>query len=201
MKISIIGITGGFGTGKSTVARMFASCGVKIIDADRIVHELLNTNNKVSKKIIQTFKDVASKKGSDKIDRKKLGKTVFQDPSTLRKLCKIIHPEVIKKIKKRLMQLNKSSKTKMIAIDAPLLIEAGLLNLIDRLVVVKANRNNQIKRIKRKMRLKEVEIIKRIKAQLPLSKKLKFADYVIDNNKSLIFTRKQVGKIYNSLLK
>ena len=97
--------------------------------------------------------------------------------------------------------MSKDYKKVIIAIEAPLLIEAGLLGLVDKLVVVATNRNNQIKRIQKKMSLASNEIKRRIDAQLPLKAKIKLADYVIDNNKTIAFTRKQVKDIYNNLFK
>ncbi|MFH1655324.1 MAG: dephospho-CoA kinase [Candidatus Omnitrophota bacterium] len=197
MKKLVIGITGSFGTGKSTVAKILASYGVKVIDADRIVHGIIGSNNRISKKIIKFFgKDILNK-NSTKINRRKLGQVVFQKQKSLRDLCKIIHPEVIRKIKKQLAGIKK----KVVAIDAPLLVEAGFLNIVDRLIVVKASRKNQIKRIKIKMKLNSAEIQRRIDAQIPLRKKIKLADYVVDNNDNISFTKSQVKDIYKKLLK
>jgi dephospho-CoA kinase len=194
----VIGITGSFGGGKSTVAKILASYGVKIIDSDKIVHRILKSNSKICKKIIKVFGDKILNTNFTKIDRAKLGKIVFQNRIALRKLCKIIHPEVVKKIEKQLARIKKES---IVAIEAPLLIEAGLLDLVDSLIVVKTNRRNQIQRIKNKMKLSSTDIIKRIKAQLPIKEKIKFADYVIDNNKDISYTKRQVKEIYSRLLK
>ncbi|MBM3248720.1 MAG: dephospho-CoA kinase, partial [Candidatus Omnitrophica bacterium] len=94
----IIGITGSFGTGKSTVAKIFASLGVKIIDTDKIVHKILRHDDKVSKQIIKVFGQ-GILDNSKNISREKLGKVVFRNNKLLKKLCDIIHPEVIKKIR------------------------------------------------------------------------------------------------------
>jgi len=195
----IIGITGSFGTGKSTVAKIFASLGVKIIDTDKIVHKILRHDDKVSKQIIKVFGQ-GILDNSKNISREKLGKVVFQNKKLLQKLCDIIHPEVIKKIRSEIVVFRAKGKKTIIAIEAPLLIEAGLLGLVDRLVVVATSKPNQIKRIHKKMKLSTSEIKRRIDAQLPLSKKIKLADYVIDNNKSITFTRKQIKDIYREIL-
>jgi dephospho-CoA kinase len=197
--MSVIGITGSFGTGKSTVAKIFASCGVKIIDADKIVHDIVACDSKVLRRIIKAFgKDILDSV-SKKISRKKLANIVFQKKKSLNKLCKIIHPETIKRIKKQLKVFK--NKKYFVAIDAPLLVEAGLLDIIDKLVVVKADRKNQFNRIKRKMNITEAQIQRRINAQMPLRKKIKLADYVIDNNKNISFTRVQVKDILRKLLR
>jgi len=198
MRRIVVGITGSFGTGKSTVARIFSSLGAKVINADEIVHKIIGSNNKVSKKIIKAFGKGILDKNLRKIDRRKLGKIVFQKQESLKKLCKIIHPEVIKIIKK---QLNAFKKNKCIVIDVPLLIEANLLDIVDRLIVVKASKENQIKRIKKKMNLSKNQIQRRINAQMSLSKKIKLADYVVNNNKNISFTKSQVRDIYKELFK
>lgn len=179
---------------------IFASLGAKIIDADKIVHGILASENKASRKIIAVFgKGILNSSG--RICRRKLGRAVFQDKKRLLRLCDIIHPEVIKKIKAEIKTFDNRSKKTIIALEAPLLIEAGLLGLVDKLVVVVATKNNQFKRIHKKMSLTSSEIKRRIEAQLPLKKKVKLADYVIDNNKTIAFTRKQVKDIYKHILK
>lgn len=196
----VVGITGSFGTGKSTVARIFASLGARIIDADKIVHGILGSDNKVSKKIINVFgKGVLD--NSKNISRKNLGKVVFQNKKLLKRLRDIIHPEVIEKIKAKIRAFSAKDKKAIIAIEAPLLIEAGLLGLVDKLVVVVTSKNNQIKRIQKKMNLSSNEIKRRIDAQLPLKTKIKLADYVVDNNKDTNFTKRQVKEIYKKILK
>lgn len=197
----VIGITGSFGTGKSTVAKLFRSYRAKLIDADKIVHEIIGSDNCVSRKIIRIFGNGIVNSNSNKIDRASLGKKAFKNSKALSKLCRVIHPAVIGEIKRRLKAIKKTSKNCIVVIDAPLLIEAGLLNIVDKLVVVKTNRKNQIKRIRKKMNLKEGAILKRAKAQLPLSEKIKLADYIIDNNKTLSFTKTQVREIYKDILK
>jgi len=196
----VIGITGSFGTGKSTVAKIFASLGVKIIDADKIAHKILRHDNKVSKKIIKVFGQ-SILDNSKNISREKLGKVVFQNKKLLKKLCDIIHPEVIKKIRSEIGAFRAKGKKAIIAIEAPLLIEAGLLGLVDRLVVVVTSKSNQIKRIHKKINLSTSAIKRRIDAQLPLSKKIRLADYIIDNNQTIALTRKQVKDIYKNFLK
>ncbi|MDP2939319.1 MAG: dephospho-CoA kinase [Candidatus Omnitrophota bacterium] len=192
----IVGITGSFGTGKTTVAKFFKQFGAKLIDADKIAHQLLKTNSTIYKNIIQNFGKRILKDGSLNIERRKLAKVVFKHRTLLNKLNKIIHPAVIREIKKEIRRIKSYFPHKIIAIEAPLLIEAGLLNLVDKLVVVTAHKNIQISRIKKIKNLSKGEIELIIKAQLPLKEKLKSADYVVDNNGSLEYTKKQVREIW-----
>jgi dephospho-CoA kinase len=191
----IIGLTGSFGSGKTTVARSFSTLGAKVIDADKIAHSLIIPRGAVYKKIVSVFgKDILDK--NKRIDRVKLGRIVFFDKKLLFKLSRIIHPEVIKIIKNKI----RDSKSRLIVLDVPLLIESGLNKIADKVIVVKAMRYKQIERIKNKTHLSKAEILKRIKNQMPLRQKEHFADFIIDNNGSIKETEKQVRKILRRLL-
>jgi len=190
----VIGVTGSFGTGKSTVANFFAGLGARCIDADEIVHRLLSSRGRIYKKIIAQFgRGVLAIDGS--IDREKLGKMVFANQLLLNKLNALIHPEVIRIIRKRIDAV----KAGVLVLDAPLLIEAGLRPLVDVLVVVSLPRWLQIKRLQRKTNLSRSDIIKRIQAQLPLKNKISLAGYVIDNSGTRQKTKMQVVRIWKEL--
>lgn len=192
----IIGVTGSFGSGKTTVAGIFKSFGAKVIDADRIAHRIIRTRSKIYKKIINIFgKGIL--KGDKSIDRYKLAQVVFNDKRLLEKLNRITHPEIIRIIKKKI----KASKAKLVVLDAPLLIEAGLENLVDKLIAVKINRKQQIGRILKRTRIKKSEILKRIRYQIPLGDKLRLADFVIDNSGTIKKTKRQVRQIRRQLWK
>jgi len=190
----IIGVTGSFGSGKSTVSAMLASCGAFVVDADKIAHELIKPGEAGYKKIVGSFgKGILDSKGY--IKRKKLALIVFSNPALLKKLNCLTHPEIIRRIK----QAVKETKIPVVALDAPLLIEAGLNKITDKLVVVKIKKSEQIKRLCRKTGLKHQEVLKRIKAQVSLSDKVRMADFVIDNNHSFGKTKKQVKNIWRKL--
>jgi dephospho-CoA kinase len=186
----IIGLTGSFGSGKSTVAKIFKAYGAKIIDADKIAHKAIRPHSQIYQKIIKAFgKDILKR---DKvIDRRKLADKVFNNKKSLRKLSQIVHPEVIRVIKKEM----KDALQKVVVLDAPLLIETGLARMVDKLIVVKINRKEQIKRMQRKFHLKRMDILRRVRSQIPLSYKLHMADFIIDNNGTIEMTKKQVGQI------
>lgn len=192
----ILGLTGSFGSGKTIVAKIFRTYGAKIIDADTIAHKLLKPQNKIYKKIISTFDESIVAKNKT-IDREKLAYLVFNNKALLKKLNRITHPEIIRIMKG---QIKKSSK-KTIILDAPLLIEAGLKKWVDKLIVVKIKRKNQIERILKKSNLTKQEILRRIKSQLPLQDKVRRADFVIDNNGTLKSTKRQVEQIRRQLWK
>jgi len=192
----ILGVTGTFGSGKSTVANMFKSFGAELIDADKIAHRVIRPGSEIYKKIINAFSRSILKKNKT-IDRKKIAKVVFKDKKLLQKLNRIIHPEVIKIIENQICASTKD----IVVLDAPLLIEAGLERLVDKLIVVSIHKKKQIERALKKASLSEADILKRIKAQIPLKDKIRLADFVIDNSSTIEKTRKQVVSIRRSVWK
>jgi len=191
----IIGVTGSFGTGKTTVADAFRGLGAKVLDADRIAHAALARGSGAYTDIIKAFgRRILDSKGN--IDRKKLSALAFKDSSLLKKLCGIIHPLVIGRIKGEII---KNKKYRAVVIDAPLLLEAGLGRMVDIVLVVKASRANQIKRCAAKFKMTRGEVLERIGNQMPLEKKVRQADFVIYNDGSKKETLKQALKIWRRL--
>lgn len=190
----ILGVTGSFGSGKTTVSVFFKTFGAKVIDADKLAHESILPKGRCYKKIIVSFgKGILRSDGT--IDRPKLGSIVFGNKKLLKELSNIIHPEVIKKME----NIIKKSKTKIIVLDIPLLIESGLEKLVDKLIVVKINRREQLKRIRNKTALSRKDILKRIDSQIPLRVKTRLADFIIDNSATVEETKKQTRKIMKQL--
>jgi dephospho-CoA kinase len=190
----ILGLTGSFGSGKTRVAAIFKSYGAKVVDADKIVRRVSLPGEAAYKNIVRIFGKGFI--GKDKrIDRVKLAARVFNNKALLIKLNKAVHPEVIRVIKKEISRPDSG----VIVVDAPLLIEAGLKGLMDKLVVVKISRKNQFKRIFKKMRITKSAVLERLKAQMPLENKVRLADFVIDNDGSIENTRKQVKQIRRML--
>ncbi len=178
---------------------MFAVLGAKVIDADKINHALIQRDGACFKKIVRVFgKRVVAKGG---LDRRALADIVFNDSRELKKLRRIVHPPIIREIKRRILQYRKSGKNFLIIVDAPLLIEAGLDGVCDVLAVVKAGKKAQTRRLLRRMKIEKKDIQKRLRAQMPLKDKLKLADIVIDNDGSLTKTKKEVKATWQKLQK
>ncbi|HJN56484.1 MAG: dephospho-CoA kinase [Candidatus Woesearchaeota archaeon] len=203
----ILGITGSFGSGKSTVADIFKRYGFKVINADKLYSKLSSPNSSIYNKIKKEFGDVVIKKNRF-IDREKLKKIIFSDSKRLKKLNSITHPVIIKEIKKEISQIKKSNKKTSIIkennnikiiIDAPLLIEANATGLVDKIVVVKCEKKEQIKRILKKRKYTKIEIDNIVKSQMPLREKLKYADFVVDNSKSMKEAEKQIVNILKTI--
>lgn len=193
-----VGLTGGFGTGKSTVAGFFKRLGAKVIDADGMAHKLIHKGGKCFSTIVRLLGQGILTKGD--LDRKKVAAVVFHDKQKLKKLNAIIHPVVIREIKKTMARY-KENRNIILIIDAPLLIEVGLNRLCDVLIVVWAGRQNQIKRITRRMKIKEREALQRINAQMALHRKIRLADMIIDNNGTLTETKREVKRVWQELQK
>jgi len=184
----IIGVTGNFGSGKSTVSKILARIiGARVIDADKIAKKYLY---KYKEKV---FREFPESRKNNSIDTRKLAEIVFEDKKKLEKLEKILHPSTRREIE----QLSKTRRN--VIIDAPLLIEGGLYSLCDLIILVKTPKEVQIRRLKGKFTAPEIE--KRLKHQIPFNKKKKYADYVINNNSSLKTTRKQVELIWEKVRK
>jgi dephospho-CoA kinase len=190
----IIGITGSFGSGKTTVTRQFRNLGAKIIDADKIAHRVIRPGTRIYKRIVDSFGNDILKRNRT-IDRNKLAGIVFNHKIALERLNRIMHPEVIRVIKKRI----KTAHCELVVLDAPLLIESGLRDIVDKLIVVKTNREKQIGRIIKKTSLVRAEVLKRIGYQMSLKDKVRLADFVIDNSGTIYNTKKQTKKIIRRL--
>ncbi|MBL8012584.1 MAG: dephospho-CoA kinase [Candidatus Omnitrophica bacterium] len=193
-----IGLTGNLGTGKSTVAKMFAQCGAVVIDADVIVHGLFKSNPKVINDVVRRFgKEIVSDKV---VDRRKLAEIVFRDETKLKQLTSIVHPIALKEVQGQIQRLRKNPQNRMVVIDAPLLIEAGWHKWVDYLIVVKSSRQLQEERLIKERAMSRAEIARRLKAQLPIQQKINMADIVIDNRSSLNNTQQQTNMIVQKLM-
>lgn len=193
----VLGITGSFGSGKTTVASLFhKGRSASLIDADKIASQYIKPGSPAYKKIIRFF-GTRLLKADKEINRSLLAGIVFNDLKLLSRLNKIVHPYVIKEIKEKIGTL----KAELVILDAPLLIEAGLKDLVDKLVVVTITRNAQIKRLKAKTHFTLKQILARIRSQAPLRTKARLADFIIDNSSTLEHTIKQVEAIRRLLWK
>jgi len=190
--MKLIGVTGSIATGKTTVVKAFKKLGAFTMNADKIVHEIYKKDKDVKRKVVKEFGKKILTRG--KIDRHKLARYAFKDKKSIKRLCKIVHPEVLKKIAEGI----KRTKKRIIILDAPLLIEAGLNSSVDCIIVVSSSLAKQIER-SRKIGLTRDELLRRRALQMSLKRKEKFADYIISNNGSKLRIRKGVKKIWQKL--
>ena len=173
----VIGLTGGSGSGKTTVASIFKEQGAYIIDADKVSHNLTDSDHTVLNKIKEEFSEKVFEEGV--LSRKALGKIVFEDKTKLEKLNKILHPKIAEKISD---MVNKSGSD-IVVIDAPLLFDVNdILSLCDTTVAVCASDEKRIKRIMSRDGLNYDEAIARIDSQRPQDDLARLADFVITND-------------------
>lgn len=192
-----VGITGGIGSGKSTVSKMLIDKGFKVVDADIISKEVFGKYPEIIDKIRIGFGEgFFDWKGEFR--RKEFGNHIFRFPKQRKKYEEIIMPYIKKEIFNEIDKLEKSGE-KMIFLDAPTLIENNLQENMDFIIVVWVDNNTQVMRVRNRDALSRDEIINRINSQIPLDKKRDYADIIIDNSKDLIKTKAQVEKLVDFL--
>ena len=176
----VIGLTGGIGSGKSTVSRFLAELGAVIIDADKIGHEVYRPDTDTWRKLVKTFgRGILA--ADNTIDRKKLGAIVFSNEEELKRLNAIVHPQITEIIKKQIDDYRRKD-AKVIVLDAPVLLEAHAKNLTDEVWVVVADDDNVIKRAVARTGLREEQIRDRIRAQMSKTERIKNAQVIIYND-------------------
>lgn len=193
-KPKIIGITGGISSGKSTVARMLASLGAEIIDADEICHRLFLVKE-VKDKIIKSF-GITIQDNYGKIDRSRLSEIVFQDKTFLDDLCNILHPIVIEQIRSRVAEIEKRGRRKAMVIDAALLEESDLSLICDLIIFVNTGKDHRVSRSKICRHWQDGELERRERFQMTLEDKRKKADYIVDNNFTEDNTFRQIKEFW-----
>jgi dephospho-CoA kinase len=205
----VVGLTGGIGTGKSTVAEMLAELGAVVIDADRIVHELQAPGTELLAEMDREFgPGILQPDGA--LDREGLGKIVFADPAALKRLNALVHPRVGAEMFRRLAEARESGVA-LVVLDIPLLLEGRARqaeggarprpasDLVEEVIVVWARPETQVARVVARDGATEEHARERMAAQLPIDEKRALADHVIENDGDLEATRRQVAALYERL--
>ena len=172
------GLTGNIGTGKSTVARLFVQRGVPVVDADLVAREVVQPGRPALEELAARFPGVVSPDGV--LDRKALGARVFEDEGERKALGAILHPRIAEEVRARLATLERNGAP-LAFYEAALIVENGLHEGLDGLVVVTAPLEIQLARLRGRDGMTEAEARARIAAQLPAARKVAVADFVIDN--------------------
>jgi len=189
------GLTGGIASGKSTVARFLEALGAKVIDADRVGHELLQPSNPVHNEVVAHFGPQVLAPGGQ-IDRGRLGSIVFADPERLRELTSIMHPRLIARVEELAEELRSRHPGAVIVVDAALIYEAGVADGFAKILVAWCRPEQQIERLMAKAGLSRQDALQRLASQIPAEEKRRRADYVIDCSGSIEETRAQVEALY-----
>lgn len=194
----VVGLTGGIASGKSSVSRMLAELGARVVDADQIARAIVEPGKPALREIVRTFgRGVLAPDGS--LDRKVLGRIVFSDEQKLSALNRITHPRIARAARAEL-ERQRASGAPLVIYDAALIVEKGWQHSLDGLIVVSVPERVQLDRLRRRDGLDENAARQRIRSQLPLAARLAVADYVVDNAGSLEQTRAQVKALWPQLL-
>lgn len=190
----VIGLTGSFGSGKSTVASMFADRGVPVLDADQAARDVVARGTEGLEEIVEAFGDsILTAEGE--LDRKKMADIVFNDPEARGKLNGIVHPRVGGAMREFLAEHDSAPVQ---VLEIPLLLEGGSRSIVDKVVVVTTSEEARIERLKRSG-YDEEEISARLASQMPQEEKVALADYVIRNDGDLKSTLGQVEELAREL--
>ena len=189
-----IGLTGGIGSGKSTVARLFGELGIAVIDADEIAHRLMSPGGTAVSAILRHFgSDLATDTG---IDRRRLGRIVFGQPRQRQRLEALLHPM----IRVEMERAAQTAQTPYCVLVIPLLVEAGQRDFVDRVLVVDTDEETQFARIRGRDQRNDAEIRAILAAQAGRVQRLAAADDVINNRGDLSELGRQVGALHQRYL-
>jgi len=193
----IVGLTGGMGTGKSTVTNFLRELGAYVIDWDELARKVTRPHSQAWKEIVEHFgKGILNE--NQTINRQKLADIAFSDREKLAKLNEIVHPRVFEEDERITGEVKSRDPDALIIKDIPLFFEAARHIAVDKIVVVSASEQTQLTRLEEKGITRE-DALNRIKSQLPLDKKIECADFVINNDGAPEETRRQVVNIYSLL--
>jgi dephospho-CoA kinase len=194
-----IGLTGGIGSGKSTVTKFLAALGAPIIDADKVGHAIYAPGGPAYNDMLAAFgHEIVGPDGT--IDRKKLGPIVFADPEALKRLNSIVHPKMFTRMREMVQQLRGEGVRDPVLVEAAILIEANWQPLFDEIWLVVASRERVIERIERDRGLKPEQTEARIRAQLPDKERQKHSTLLITNDGTFDELREKVTRLWRAAL-
>jgi dephospho-CoA kinase len=191
----LVGLTGNYGTGKSTVLKIFQKLGALTYDADKIVESLLQ-ETEVLQQIRNLFGDGIFQANGG-LDKQKVAAIIFSDNASRRSLEDILHPLVFKKINRLLEHPDR--KSRIVVVETPLLFERGYEGRFQCIITVQTEQERALHRLEKKG-LKQEEALQRIRSQLPIEEKIRKSDFIVNNNGSPAETEQQVINIYEKLL-
>lgn len=192
-----IGLTGGIGSGKSTISRMLKERNIPVIDADSISREVIKNNLEIPKEIKLNFGSKFFDENNN-LKRQEFGNYIFKNKTQRKKYENIIMPYIIKEIF-RSMGVCENLGENICVLDAPTLIENGVHKYMDINILVWIPKSMQIERVKERDKMNEINVLDRINSQMSLEEKKQYADFIIDNSGNIENTIKQLDKIFDSI--
>jgi dephospho-CoA kinase len=201
-----LGLTGGIASGKSVVGEMFVKLGAHLIQADAVAHWLMEPGRAVYEEVVRRFGcEILNLDGS--INRPKLAEAAFGKPGggapRVKELNEIVHPAVIAHENEWMEEIGQRDPHAIAIVEAALIFESGAAGRFDRLIVVTCHPEQRVLRFARRLGISEnaarAEVTRRMAAQIPDEEKIKAADFVIDNSRSLDFTEQQVQRVFAKL--
>lgn len=197
LMMKIIGLTGGFGSGKSTVSQFLLELGAVVIDADKVGHEVFKPGTEAWREVVGTFgQGIISTDGT--IDRRKLGKIVFRNPDARARLNKIMHPRIYERVMAMIEECRRNGAD-IVVIEAPLLLEARWKSMVDEVWVTSAPQATVIRRLNEQKGVPEAESLARIHAQLTDEERIRQADVVIYTDCALDELKDRVEGLWHEL--
>jgi dephospho-CoA kinase len=197
-RIPTIGLIGGIGSGKSSIARQFASLGCAVIDSDAVAHEVLQSDE--VKRLLRDWMGEGIFRPDGSVSRRAVAERVFRNPAETQRLNEIIHPRVAQHREKAMKEYLADRAVIGIIWDTPLLLEAGLDKECDAVVFVKASREQRLQRITQTRGWTLEELDRRENLQIPLDKKADIADYCVDNSGDETSSLRQVQRVLSQIL-
>jgi len=193
-----VGLTGGLACGKSFVGEALAGFGCHLLQADQLGHEALLPGGEAYEPVVQEFgRDILDATGE--IDRRALAAVVFNDPERLARLNGLIHPVVMRQEEEWLARIAAEDPHGIAVVEAAILIETGSYRRFDRLIVVVCDEEQQVQRSMKRDGVAREEVLARLKRQMPVAEKRKFADYTINTSGTKEETLRQTRAVYESL--
>ncbi|UCB52558.1 MAG: dephospho-CoA kinase [Candidatus Zixiibacteriota bacterium] len=191
----IIGITGGIACGKTEVAKVFREKGAMVLSGDQIGKEVVEKDRVVLRELVRTFgQDILSENGT--LNRHKLGEIAFASDETRDRLNKIIHPPLLKELRRKIQSIGKKTPEAVVVIDAALIVEWGLEKELDYLIFVESKEEDKISRLQKEKGYSRKEALDRIRSQLPEKVKEKKADVVVKNDEGLAELRITADRVW-----
>jgi dephospho-CoA kinase len=195
--MKVIGLTGGFGSGKSTVSYLMHELGAVVLDADRVGHEAYRPNTETWREVVAKFgKQILAPNGE--IDRRILGEIVFSNPESLAQLNQIVHPRMYEMMRSKIEEFRKQG-VEVVVLEAAILLEAGWTPLVDEVWVTVAPEHEVVKRTLERNGLPEEQVMARIRSQLSSEERIEHADVIINNDVSIDELKVKIKELWDRL--